>query len=227
MVLRPSITKCGVRYPFHTKNKVVGTIVAMRRTSNKQSKLNSTPTTDDDNNNNKPDQPDNNELGIVRTTWNPFRLAILRLGWTEPAMVSPFNYGTNYDGTFHCAYCQHPLLDSNAKYDSGTGWPSFWRTISDASISYQREWDGRMECRCFRCKSHLGHVFLDGPRPSQVNAELLRTAPNTDPRPRSTRTSNNNDTDTTEINRSNPLPRFCLNGGALTYQPRKHQQQQP
>jgi peptide-methionine (R)-S-oxide reductase len=145
------------------------------------------------------------EKEIVRKTWNPFRLAILRLKMTEPAMTSPLNYGKYNDGsTFHCAYCQNPLFDSSAKYNSGTGWPSFWRTISTTSVTYHREWDGRIECQCYNCKSHLGHVFLDGPRPSSIqNDTLLSSAPNTDPRS----TSNTY------------LPRFCINGLALTYQP--------
>ena len=138
---------------------------------------------------------------VQRKTWNPLRLAILRLGLPEPAMTSPLNYGT-YNGTFHCAYCDHTLFDADAKYNSGTGWPSFWRSQSAGAVSLKREWDGRMECRCGNCQSHLGHVFMDGPRPAQVDATVLSTVPETDPQPTSY------------------LPRFCINGGALTYQPR-------
>jgi peptide-methionine (R)-S-oxide reductase len=141
---------------------------------------------------------------VKRKTWNPLRLAILRLGLTEPAMTSSLNYG-KYDGIFCCAYCNHTLFDSNAKYNSGTGWPSFWRTQDASSVVLRREWDGRMESRCGKCQSHLGHVFLDGPLPGEVDAVDLRTAPETDPRSSS----------------SSYLPRFCINGGALTYQPRR------
>lgn len=83
-------------------------------------------------------------------TRNPFRLAVLRLGLTEPAATSPLNYG-KYDGIFSCAYCDQPLFDSNSKYNSGSGWPSFWRTIDDNAVKYKTELDGRLECQCKRC----------------------------------------------------------------------------
>jgi peptide methionine sulfoxide reductase MsrB len=119
-------------------------------------------------------------------------------------MISPFNYGgsSSYkDGVFRCAYCGHDLFDGTAKYDSGSGWPSFWRSRRDDSISYRMESDGRLECKCQRCDSHLGHVFLDGPKPNTVDATLLRESPESDPRGRS----------------GLYLPRFCINGAALTY----------
>jgi peptide-methionine (R)-S-oxide reductase len=141
---------------------------------------------------------------VERKTWNPLRLAVLRLGLTEPMMISPFNYGggSSYkDGVFRCAYCGHELFDGTAKYDSRSGWPSFWRSRQDDSISYRMESDGRLECKCQRCDSHLGHVFLDGPQPTTVDATLLRESPESDPRGRS----------------GLYLPRFCINGAALTY----------
>jgi peptide-methionine (R)-S-oxide reductase len=145
----------------------------------------------------------NNETKIKPETWNPFRLAVLRLGLTEPAMTSSFNYG-KYNGQFNCAYCNHPLFDSNAKYNSGSGWPSFWRSYQENSIEYRREIDGRLEVRCNKCSSHLGHVFLDGPRPSEVETTLLKESPSSDPRGKT----------------SNYLPRFCINGASLRYNPR-------
>lgn len=138
-------------------------------------------------------------------TWNPLRLGVLRLGLTEPAMTSPLNYG-KYNGEFKCAYCGLTLFDSEAKYDSGSGWPSFWRTATPDSVQYKRELDGRLECQCKRCSSHLGHVFLDGPRPATVPEDLLSASPQTDPRS------------------TNYLPRFCINGAALKYQNRHHEQ---
>lgn len=136
-------------------------------------------------------------------TWNPLRLAVLRLGLTEPAMTSPLNYGT-YNGVFTCAYCGAALFDSTAKYDSGTGWPSFWRTAVPQAVAYQRDLTG-LECHCARCNSHLGHVFLDGPRPAAVPSDLLRDSPASDPR------------GGTENAR---LPRYCINGAALNYRAR-------
>ena len=136
-------------------------------------------------------------------TWNPLRLAVLRLGLTEPAMTSPLNYGT-YNGIFTCAYCGVALFDSTAKYDSGTGWPSFWRTAVPEAVAYQRDLTG-LECHCAHCDSHLGHVFLDGPRPSTVPFDLLRDSPESDPR---------------GAREDAPLPRYCINGAALNYRAR-------
>jgi peptide-methionine (R)-S-oxide reductase len=136
-------------------------------------------------------------------TWNPLRLAVLRLGLTEPAATSPLNYG-KFNGSFTCAYCDNLLFDSTAKYDSGTGWPSFWRSADAASVNYKVEFGGNLECRCRRCTSHLGHVFLDGPTPTSVEADVLATCPETDPRGKTGRY----------------LPRFCMNGAALKFRER-------
>jgi len=159
------------------------------------------PPSQDDNGGAKDDK-------IKALTWNPLRLGVMRLGLTEPAMTSPLNYG-KYDGTFSCAYCGAILFDSNAKYDSGTGWPSFWRTAVDEAVAYKRDLTG-LECHCSRCDSHLGHVFLDGPRPASVPASVLEQAPASDPRGRADNA---------------PLPRYCINGAALNYKERKEQQQ--
>lgn len=143
-------------------------------------------------------------------TWNPFRLAVLRLGLTEFPATSPFNYG-KYDGEFTCAYCGNLLFDSNAKYESGSGWPSFWRTAAgSSSVQYKRELDGRLECQCAKCSSHLGHVFLDGPTPSSVDPGLLAASPESDPRGQTNRY----------------LPRFCMNGAAMKFRDRRQQVQE-
>ena len=128
----------------------------------------------------------------------------MKLGMTEFPMTSKFNYG-KYDvgGQFLCGYCGHVLFDASSKYDSGSGWPSFWRTAQDNAVQYRREMDGRLECACQRCGSHLGHVFLDGPKPETVEQELLQAAPPSDPRGR--------------VNTY--LPRFCVNGASLDFEP--------
>ena len=132
-------------------------------------------------------------------TWNPLRLAVLKLGFTEPAWTSPFNYQKK-KGIFTCACCGSELFDSESKYDSGSGWPSFWRSKEEGAISYKMEFDGRLECRCNKCQGHLGHVFLDGPRESDVPSSLLATSPESDPRSR---------------RENGRLPRFCVNGASL------------
>lgn len=149
---------------------------------------------------------ENSNDNLQQKTWNPLRLAVLRLGLTEPAMTSPLNYG-KYDGKFNCAYCGQLLFDSTSKFDSGTGWPSFWRTASSDSIQYKREFNGSLECQCKKCSSHLGHVFLDGPKPNTVAPNVLADSPTDDPR----RSDNRY------------LPRYCMNGAALVYTAREPQ----
>jgi peptide-methionine (R)-S-oxide reductase len=144
---------------------------------------------------------DDTEDEIQPKTWNPLRLAVLKLGLTEPAWTSPWNYQKK-EGTFTCAYCGKELFETNGKFDSGSGWPSFWRTAKDGSVSLKREFDGRIECRCARCSSHLGHVFMDGPTVSSVPSEVLSNAPETDPRGRG---------------ESARLPRYCVNGASLRF----------
>jgi peptide-methionine (R)-S-oxide reductase len=146
---------------------------------------------------------ENKKNEIKAQTWNPLRLAVMKLGLTELPMTSAFNYG-KYDGEFTCGYCGNVLFDSTAKYDSGSGWPSFWRSANNDAILYKRELDGRLECCCQKCGSHLGHVFLDGPKPSSVPQDTLVASPQSDPRGRA----------------DTYLPRFCINGAAMNYQPR-------
>lgn len=86
-------------------------------------------------------------------TRNPLRLAVLRLGVTEPRGTSPYNYGADKykEGVFACGYCGAELFDGAAKYESGSGWPSFWRSVTDGAVKYRRELDGRLECLCGKC----------------------------------------------------------------------------
>ena len=95
------------------------------------------------------------------------RFEILRKAGTEPAFTSPL-LNEHRKGTFLCAGCAQPLFSSATKFESGTGWPSFWKplpgavvTKSDRSLLMQRT-----EVLCARCGSHLGHVFDDGPKPT-------------------------------------------------------------
>ncbi len=72
-------------------------------------------------------------------------------------------------GIFHCVCCGAPLFDTRAKFDSGTGWPSFWTPVSDETIETQPDLrfdDDLTEVICARCDAHLGHVFEDGPEPT-------------------------------------------------------------
>lgn len=86
---------------------------------------------------------------------------------TERPFTSPLNDETR-DGTYVCAACHLPLFEASTKYDSGTGWPSFWAAI-EAHIGTKRDFRliiPRTEYHCARCGGHQGHVFNDGPRPT-------------------------------------------------------------
>lgn len=92
---------------------------------------------------------------------------VLREEATERAFTSPLNTEKR-EGTYHCAGCDLPLYASNAKYDSGTGWPSFYQSLPDA-IATKDDYSllfKRTEVHCRRCGGHLGHIFDDGPEPT-------------------------------------------------------------
>jgi peptide-methionine (R)-S-oxide reductase len=111
------------------------------------------------------------ELTLSDAEWKkrltPQQYAVLRRASTERPYSSPLNK-EHRKGIFLCAGCRLPLFSSATKYDSGTGWPSFWkplpnamRTSTDYLIGYPRT-----EVHCRRCGGHLGHVFDDGPKPT-------------------------------------------------------------
>ena len=95
--------------------------------------------------------------------------AVLRRHGTERAGTSPLNKEHRH-GTFVCAACDLPLFSSDTKFDSGTGWPSFWKPIDGAVIERTDSSLGmtRTEVLCSQCGSHLGHVFDDGPAPTHL-----------------------------------------------------------
>jgi len=102
-----------------------------------------------------------------RKRLGPQRFHILREAGTERAFTSPL-LKEHRKGTFACAGCGLPLFGSAAKYDSGTGWPSFTRALPNA-VAYRRDttlFMERTEEHCRRCGGHLGHVFDDGPPPT-------------------------------------------------------------
>ena len=107
---------------------------------------------------------------------------VLRRHRTEPAGSSPLN-DEKRKGTFACAGCDLPLFASDTKYESGTGWPSFWQPLADAiGTSVDKAFFmTRTEVHCRRCGGHLGHVFEDGPKPTGLrycmNGVALKFAP--------------------------------------------------
>jgi len=102
-----------------------------------------------------------------KTTLTPEQFHVLREHGTERAGTSPLNREKR-DGTFNCAGCGAPLFSSETKFESGTGWPSFYRPIEGAIATTTDSSYGmtRVEVQCAQCGGHLGHVFPDGPRPT-------------------------------------------------------------
>ena len=111
------------------------------------------------------DLPKNDEEWRARLTSEQYQ--VLRKHGTERAGTSPLNK-EHREGTFRCAGCGQELFVSDTKFDSGTGWPSFWAPVEGAVETTTDRAYGmvRTEVHCARCKGHLGHVFEDGPRPT-------------------------------------------------------------
>lgn len=103
-----------------------------------------------------------------REQLDPERYRICREKGTEPAFTGKY-WDNKEDGTYLCAACGEALFSSATKYDSGSGWPSFYEPISDGRVAEHQDNSygmRRVEVVCSRCDSHLGHVFPDGPRPT-------------------------------------------------------------
>ena len=102
-----------------------------------------------------------------RKKLSPWAYKVLRQQATEYPGSSPLNK-EHRKGVFACAGCGQPLFNSATKFDSGTGWPSFWKPLPKA-VGTSRDFDlgyPRTEVHCSRCGGHLGHVFDDGPKPT-------------------------------------------------------------
>jgi peptide-methionine (R)-S-oxide reductase len=97
----------------------------------------------------------------------PEQFYVLRKHGTERAGTSPLNKEKR-KGTFACAACDQALFDADTKFESGTGWPSFWQPLPNAvgETSDRSFFMTRTEVHCGRCDGHLGHVFNDGPKPT-------------------------------------------------------------
>lgn len=102
-----------------------------------------------------------------RTSLTPDQFQVLREHGTERAGTSPLNVEKRA-GTFVCAGCGQPLFSSDTKFESGTGWPSFWKALEQSvETSVDRSFFmTRTEVHCSRCGGHLGHLFPDGPQPT-------------------------------------------------------------
>ena len=108
----------------------------------------------------------------TNTQWreqlDPERYAVLRQGATEPPWSGELLV-VHEDGVFRCGACGAELFRSEAKYDSGSGWPSFYEPAAEDAVELEEDLSHgmrRIEVRCATCDSHLGHVFPDGPEPT-------------------------------------------------------------
>lgn len=103
-----------------------------------------------------------------REELSPEQYEVLRRQGTEPAFSGEYTYSKE-DGTYHCGACDAPLFSSDTKFESGTGWPSFWEPAFADAVELRKDrshFMTRTEVVCATCGSHLGHVFDDGPNPT-------------------------------------------------------------
>jgi len=104
----------------------------------------------------------------LRKQLTPMQFKVTQNAGTEPAFRNVY-WNNKRAGSYHCIVCDQPAFDSGTKFESGTGWPSFFQPIDPQAVGYQHDWHlafPRVEVHCSRCNAHFGHVFDDGPPPT-------------------------------------------------------------
>lgn len=127
---------------------------------------------------------------VWRDKLTELQYRVTRCSATEPPFTGAY-WNHHADGVYRCVCCGTPLFDSRTKYDSGSGWPSFWQPTEQAVVREVRDLSHgmvRIEVQCAHCGAHLGHVFPDGPEPTGlrycINSAALDFAPRAqDPTP--------------------------------------------
>jgi len=119
----------------------------------------------------------------LRQRLTPIQYEVTQRAGTEPAFTGEY-WDTHEPGTYRCVVCDQELFSADTKFESGTGWPSFWEAIEPSRITLVEDRKfgmTRIEARCARCDAHLGHVFPDGPKPTGdrfcMNSASLKLEP--------------------------------------------------